>query len=146
MVRKGLNSTHLKMANFHPKKSYISKIRLRLHNRLDGGNYIGISYRPPPLIPLWYWSSELQVGVLAILTTPLTVISLLLYRVKLSSALRSNKYRTIRRKTHAKREKLERAMHLGCYSSDFVSIVRHELWFSYILCCGDIQPNFWACA
>ena len=79
MVIKGLNPTLLKMADFHPKKSCISTTRLRLQNRLNGGNCIGISYRPPPLIPLWYWSSELQVGVLAISTTPLTVISLLLY-------------------------------------------------------------------
>ena len=37
-------TTLLKMANFHPKKSYISKTRLKLQNRLDGGNFIGISY------------------------------------------------------------------------------------------------------
>ena len=60
------------------KKKCICKTRLRLQYRLDGGNCMGISYRPPPLIPLWYWLSELQVGVLAISTTPLTVISLLL--------------------------------------------------------------------
>ena len=71
------------MANFHPKKSFISKTRLRLQNRLDGGNCIRISYRPPPLIPLWYWLSALQVGVLAISTTPLTVISLLLYLISI---------------------------------------------------------------
>jgi len=70
------------MADFHPKKSYISKTRSRLQNRLDGGNCTRISYWPPPLVPLWYCSSELQARLLAISTTPLTVISLLLYLIQ----------------------------------------------------------------
>ena len=79
LVIKGLNPTLPKMADFHLLKAYILKTRLNLRNCLDGGKCIGKSYWPPPWISVWYWISKLQVGVLAILTAPLTVISLVLY-------------------------------------------------------------------
>ena len=79
LVIKGQNPTLPKMADLHPLKACNLKTMMNTRNRLDDGKSIGISYWLPPLMPMWYWTSKLQAGVLAILTTPLTIISLLLY-------------------------------------------------------------------